>query len=104
MSLLEELVSLPLRSWGRDYEVLGAGDADPIQNPEYGPLVVLHEILADHLQRLDVALLEVALPGFVVLVDAQLQVAYRCEAETQPLPAGVLVRVPARLLGLERLS
>ena len=47
--LLGELVSLPLHSRGRDYEVLWAGDADPIQNPEDGPLVVLHEILVDHL-------------------------------------------------------
>jgi hypothetical protein len=37
-----------------------------------------------------------------VLVDAQLQMIYRRKAETQALPANVLVGVLAPLLGLER--
>src|SRR5215213_3226830 len=101
--LLGELVGLALHSRLHDGEVLGNGDADPVQNPEQGPLVVLYQLLVDHLEGLHAAPVEEALPGGVVLVDAQLQVVYRCEAETQPLPADLFVRVPAPLLGLERL-
>src|SRR5215213_8276411 len=99
--LLGELVRLPLHSRLLEGEVLRDGDADPFQEPEHSALVVLDQILVDHPERLYPAAVEEVLPGGVVLVDAQLEVVYRGEAEPQPLPAEVLVGVPAPLLGLE---
>src|SRR5918997_3157978 len=100
--LLGELVRLPPHSRLLDGEVLRDDDADPFQEPEHGALVVLDQILVDHFKWLHPAPVEELLPGGVVLVDAQLEVVYRSEAEAQPLPADVLVGVPAPLLGLER--
>jgi hypothetical protein len=48
-----------------------------------------------------VVLLKVALPRSVVLVYPELEVFDRGEAEAQVLAAGLLVGVPAPLLGLE---
>src|SRR5215212_3527387 len=101
--LLGELVRLPFHSRLLDGEVLRDGDTDRFQEPEHGALVVLDQVLVDHPERLHPAAVEEGLPGSVVLVDAQLEVVYRGEAEAQPLPADVLVGVPAPLLGLERL-
>src|SRR5215213_3693595 len=101
--LLGELVRLPFHSRLLDGEVLGERYTDAVQEPEQGPLVVLDQVLVDHRERLRAAVVEEFLPGGVVLVDAQLEVVYRGEAEAQPLPADVLVGVPAPLLGLERL-
>src|SRR5215212_1071775 len=101
--LLGELVRLPFHSRLLDGEVLGDGDADAVQEPQHGPLVVLDQVLVDHLERLLAAAVAESLPGGVMLVDAQLEVVYSGEAETQPLLAEVLVGVPAPLLGLERL-
>src|SRR5919199_1041960 len=101
--LLGESVRLSLHFRPGDDEVLGDGDADPVQQPDHGPLVVIDQLLVDDLERLHAAPFEEALPGGVVLVYAQLQVVYRGEAEAQPLPTGILVGVAAPLLGLERL-
>ena len=99
--LLGEFVRLSFHSRLLDGEVVGDGDADAVQEPEDGALVVLDQILVDHFKWLHPAPVEELLPGGVVLVDAQLEVVYRSEAEAQPLPADVLVGVPAPLLSLE---
>src|SRR5215208_2350323 len=101
--LLGEIVRLPLHSRLLDGEVLGNRNAYAVEQPQHGPLVVLDQLLVDYLQRLHATLLEEALPGGVVLVDAQLEVVHGGEAETQAPSAGLLVGVPTPLLGLERL-
>jgi hypothetical protein len=100
---LGEVVRLTLHSRLLDGEVLGNGDADATQKPENGALVVLDQVLVDHFGWLGAAAVEESLPSGVMLVDAQLEVVYRREAEAQPLPNDVLVGVPTPLPGLERL-
>src|SRR5215210_214463 len=65
--------------------------------------VILDEILVDHLHGPYATRFEEVLPGGVVLVDAQLEVVYRCKAETQAPSPYILVGVLAPLLGLEGL-
>src|SRR5829696_1016236 len=82
--LLGELVRLPLHSRLLDHKVLRNGDADTVEEPEHGALVVLDQVLVDDLERLHPAPVEEVPPGVVVLVDTQLEMVHRGEVETQP--------------------
>src|SRR5918998_5437461 len=77
--LLGELVRLSLHSRFLDGEVLRHGDADAVEEPQPGPLVVLDQLLVDDPERLHAATVEEVLPGGVVLVYAQLEMVHRGE-------------------------